>query len=95
MPDLSELTLEDFSPRVGESFALPDGTALTLAEARALPSSPHAPRPPFALEFTGPADVVAPQAIYPLVNEHLGRLEIFIVPIGADERAVRYQAIFA
>ncbi|MEA2170949.1 MAG: hypothetical protein QOF76_4249 [Solirubrobacteraceae bacterium] len=94
MPDLSELTVDDFSARAGESFALADGTVLTLVEATALPASPLAPRPPFALEFTGPPEVIYPQATYALSNEHLGTLEIFIVPTGRDEEAVHYQVIF-
>jgi hypothetical protein len=35
-----------------------------------------------------------PQGIYKLENEKLGALEIFLVPIGPDEKGMRYEAIF-
>ena len=38
---------------------------------------------------------VLPQQIYQLSNATLGELQIFIVPIGADDTGVRYEAIFS
>jgi uncharacterized protein DUF6916 len=93
--DLAELTVEDFAARVGEAFAMADGGVLTLAAAVALPTAPDAPRPQFSLDFAGSPDVIHPQSIYALTNEHLGTLEIFLVPISRDADAVHYQAVFA
>ncbi|HVS40436.1 MAG TPA: hypothetical protein VMS17_33065 [Gemmataceae bacterium] len=49
---------------------------------------------PFSLLFRGPAAPLLPQRIYAMEHERLGRLEIFIVPIGRDAAGVRYEAVF-
>jgi hypothetical protein len=92
-----ELTLETFLPHVRSTFTLRAGEAtlpLELVEATALPAGRAGGRPPFALEFDGPADPVHPQAIVELTHDVLGSLAIFVVPIGRDERHTRYEAIF-
>jgi hypothetical protein len=92
--DLSRLTVEDFAARVGEPFRLADGTVYELVEAVGTGAAGAAPRAPFSLVFAAPPDSVRPQGIEALTNEHLGTLEVFLVPIGRDGTAVRYQAIF-
>ncbi len=37
---------------------------------------------------------VAPQATYRIENDNLGRLDVFLVPIGPDASGMRYEAIF-
>jgi len=90
-----------FEEQVGKAFRLllADGPALdfVLVEARklSLRQAAAAPRSePFSLVFLGPARPVLAQRIYSLENEALGRLEIFLVPIGADSGGVKYEAIF-
>jgi hypothetical protein len=101
---LETLTLETFSPLVGETFRIhlqgDQAVELELVEARSL-FDPYAgrqgPRParaPFALTLKGPATPVLPQQIYPLENAALGRHELFIVPIGPDQGRMRYEVIF-
>jgi len=51
-------------------------------------------REPFALLFRGPKGPILSQQTYQFDFEHLGTLEIFIVPIGPDESGVQYEAIF-
>ena len=101
---LDRLTVDDFRPHVGEVFSIDAGDAgtidLELTEARTYdPSAPASDdsgnRSPFQLHFRGPAEPIVAQQICPLDNETLGRLEIFIVPIGRDESGTRYEAIFA
>lgn len=48
----------------------------------------------YALIFRAPTRAAAPQATYQVQHDTLGRLEIFLVPIGADEVGMRYEAIF-
>jgi hypothetical protein len=48
----------------------------------------------FSLLFVGAPGPCLPQAIYPLANERLGRLELFLVPIGPAEGGNGYQAVF-
>jgi hypothetical protein len=53
-------------------------------------------RKPFSVLFHGPLDTVLPQGIHRLEHEHLGALELFMVPVGPDEAAtaMRYEAVF-
>jgi len=48
----------------------------------------------FSLFFQGPADVFVPQATYTFDHEHMGALDLFIVPVGSDERGFRYEVVF-
>lgn len=100
---LAGATRETFAPHVGTTFALraarPDGPAtevdLVLEEATAAPApTGDRGRPPFSLVFRGPAEPLLPQATYPLGHEQLGDFEIFLVPIGRDASAARYEAVF-
>jgi hypothetical protein len=93
-----DLTLESFAPHVGGTFVLHDGereVPLDLVAADALPApEDDRGRPPFSLEFLGPADPAYQQATVALTHPALGRHDIFIVPIGRDAQGTRYQAIF-
>jgi hypothetical protein len=52
--------------------------------------------------FRGPLEPILPQGIYRLEHEHLGALELFIVPIGPNKNAnsaegptaMLYEAVF-
>lgn len=99
--DLAELTLARLAPLVGTTFSLaldaPWDLRLRLAEAAPLSpqtSSTGAFRAPFRLIFHGPAQPVHPQQTLPLDHPQLGRVEIFLVPIGPDSQGIRYEAIF-
>jgi hypothetical protein len=48
----------------------------------------------FSLYFRGPGDLLLPQHLYPLEHDSLGSVELFLVPIGNDERGLRYEAVF-
>lgn len=96
---LEGLKIEDFLERVGEEFrVVTDEVAvgLVLVEvtdlARRDGSGPR--RSPFSLIFRGPLAPVMPQRTYGLEHASLGRLEIFIVPIGPDASGMRYEAVF-
>lgn len=49
---------------------------------------------PFSLVLCGPRTPVLPQAIYPLRHPRLGLIELFLVPVGQDAQATRYEALF-
>ncbi len=52
-------------------------------------------RAPFSLQFLGPvSQQYLQQHTYQMVNEKLGELDIFIVPLGAEAGRMRYEAIF-
>ena len=94
MTDLAKLTAADFAACEGDGFAAPDGAVLVLTEVRELPAGAGAPRTPFALTFTAPRGPIRPQGVLALAHDRLGTLELFLVPIGQDAQAVRYEAVF-
>ncbi len=97
---LSELTHETFAKEQGSSFQLDYGAGsplhLELIRATAeKQSSVGSRRTPFSLLFRGPLQPVLPQKIYLLEHQRLGRLEIFLVPLGPEGGGMRYEAIFS
>lgn len=99
---LHTLTLEHFSPHVGETFriCLEDERTVDVAlvEASAIgPLTNHLrtdgllKRTPFSLLFKGSAEVRLPQKIYRLEHDTLPAYEVFMVPIGPGT----YQVIFS
>ncbi|HET6938233.1 MAG TPA: hypothetical protein VFI19_06500 [Nocardioides sp.] len=98
------LTFDLFEGRVGEKFVVSgDGDApvpMELAEAKESTEpggiGPQGQeRRQFSLVFRGPLERVLPQAIYGLDHDALGHLDLFLVPIGPAEGAMRYHAAFA
>lgn len=96
MRDLGELTVDHFQALHGATFRLRWADAdvpLVLEEVTSLGQRPGH-RDPFSLVFRGPADVVYPQRMHHLSNDEFGEAEIFIVPVGADQQGVLYEAVF-
>lgn len=97
---LQDLTLESFTPLIGEAFTADAGggntLSLTLIEARTTAQEGDARRnrAPFALLFRGPRSPVYAQQIFPLHNAALGTLEIFLVPMQPDANGTLYEAVF-
>ncbi|GAA0195089.1 MAG: DUF6916 family protein [Brevundimonas aurantiaca] len=88
--------LQSFAGVAHEAFDLSVGEAtmpLTLVEVAPLPATGLNPQP-FSLVFRGTSAIVLPQKMYSLSNATLGRLSIFLVPIGRDPAGVLYQAVF-
>ena len=49
---------------------------------------------PFSLILRGPRAPLVPQATYALSHPRLGRIELFLVPVGQDAAATRYEVVF-
>ena len=102
--ELAELTLARLQPLVGSAFTVALGAPwdLHLLLTEVSPLSPAttfsgATRAPFRLIFQGPAQPVHPQQTLPLDHPELGRVEIFLVPIGPvgpGNPSMQYEAIF-
>jgi hypothetical protein len=96
MRELGALTLSMFAPLLGSPFGMPDrGFESQLVEVNDL-GRPGAGglRAPFSLVFRGPFEPFLEQGIHRLEHEELGRLDLFLVPIGPDEAGMRYEAVF-
>jgi len=102
---LDELTFAKFSDLLNASFRihLDQSTVVQLKLVAATPQ--HAAAKPraagagggpesFSLVFTGPADRLLPQRIYPFEQDQIGSFDLFIVPIGKDPEGFRYEAVF-
>ena len=91
-------TLAEFAALQGQVFELDAGLAeplrAELMTAQALAMAPHAGRQAFSLLFAGPAQPQLAQCTYRLAHPQLAALDIFLVPVGADAAATRYQAVF-
>jgi hypothetical protein len=48
----------------------------------------------FAVVFTGPRDIPLLQATYRVEHARMGAFDLFIVPVGPDERGLLYEAVF-
>jgi hypothetical protein len=96
---IQDLTLETFTPLVGERFRIhateQRSIDVELVEASALGATTATPRrQPFSLVFRAAGGELVPQRIYRVEHEQMGALDIFLVPIGPDGRGMRYEAIF-
>lgn len=96
---LESLIRESFLDHVGSVFSVQAGErtlAFRLVEVKALVTAAgeQRQRQPFSLFFLGPADVLLRQQIVPLEHAALGRLEIFLVPIGREPEGYKYEAVF-
>lgn len=93
--DLRLVRASTFEPLVGSAFVSHHPAAqFTLLEVTSLGIARHAPRhEPFALTFVGEAGLA--QATYELDHASLGRLDVFLVPIGpAPDGRLLYEAVF-
>ena len=99
---LESFTIHTFSGHVGGKFRIyPDDSdplEFELISATELGGSagaePPSRRQPFSIVFRGPGDVLLPQRIYRMEHEEIGASDLFLVPIGPDEKGLRYEAIF-
>ncbi len=96
---LGKLTPADFAKCLNQTFNLRlESSTLVLELITVDELGTGAPgggrRQPFSLTFRGPEEPVLPQRVYALEHATMGRLEIFLVPIGPDQAGMCYQAVF-
>jgi hypothetical protein len=48
----------------------------------------------FSILFRGRCEQLLEQGTYQLQHDHLGALELFLVPVGQDQAGVYYEAVF-
>ena len=91
---------DDFHACLNQTFLLDAGkhgeVALQLISVDRHPESVSTDgRDVFSVLFRGPADTVFDQQIYPLSNETMGEMDLFIVPVGPDKQGMCYEAVFS
>jgi uncharacterized protein DUF6916 len=99
---LESATSETFAPHIGSSFEARtnagDVLDLELTSCDESPESgpPGAARVPFSLIFhDADASRYAPQQTFLVRHDALGTFALFMVPLGADDRGMRYQAVIS
>jgi hypothetical protein len=89
-----QLTLEDFAPHLHTRLRVADLDDYEL-ELTEINDCSNAQLEQFSLIFTGIASPWLPQGLYKLVHPQSGAWELFLVPIGPDDRGMRYEAAFS
>ena len=92
----ASLTHEEFAQQLNSKFQAevdekPD-VELELTEVSELKVYPQ--QEEFVLVFRGPADKFLGQGARYFNHDHMGRFEIFIVPIRQDQHGFYYEAVF-
>jgi len=87
------LTSEDFAGRLGEVFEVVPAEGgsfeLVLAECEA-----ERYESSFSLRFHARDGRLEPQQTFRARHAELGEFDLFLVPLGPDERGMRYEAVF-
>ncbi|MFM9948422.1 MAG: DUF6916 family protein [Saprospiraceae bacterium] len=99
MTDLLTLTIEDFEPLLHQTLQIRFTHEVTLdaelTEVVRLNSHVDLPRQPFSFVLTtAQKNEYYPQATFLVVHPEKGELPVFLVPLGPDEKGMRYEAVF-
>jgi hypothetical protein len=93
---MRQLSWDEFAAAEGTVYTVEragqPSVEMTLEKAAELPPSGRAAGS-FRLEFRGPFEPILPQAIYRFSKDEES-FDIFIVPIGREEKGTLYEAIF-
>lgn len=92
---LEDFEVGTFSGHIGDDFRIhPEDSSPLEVELISATGLGESPGRPFSIVFRGPKDILLPQRIYRMEHTEIGSFEIFLVPIGPDEKGLRYEAIF-
>jgi hypothetical protein len=99
-----ELELESFEPLIGDSFEVTpthEGKPFTAVLASAEPTPYGSPdtyngrRMPFSLLFRAEDGTLVPQQICKFTHPEAGETPLFVVPLGPEGQAMRYEAVIS
>lgn len=98
----ARLTEEEFLQHVNTKFCVkaeaPRPVELYLVEVKSYENKSEAEAQAgmerFSVFFSGPGDCYLPQKTYSLEHDQMGAFDIFLVPIGRDDRGYSYEAVF-
>lgn len=96
---LQYLTPSSFSEHLGTPFRIYFGgeapLEAVLHEVKRHEEHDGPRKQPFSIFFRTPSTgPVLPQRIYQVEHDHMGTMDIFLVPVGPDEQGMRYEAVF-
>ena len=102
----AELVSETFAPHIGETFevATANGESFEVILSSCDETPYGSPddlrerlgRVPFSLVFhAGERDRFAPQQTFSVRHPAIGEVQLFLVPLGPDDRGMAYQAVIS
>jgi len=94
MPE--HFSIDQFSSHVNTKFLMHYGQSQT-AELELINVSDvgsSARQSQFSLHFQGPVDAPIAQGVYRIEHPEFEPLDLFLVPLGKDQKGVTYEAIF-
>jgi hypothetical protein len=100
MLDLKTVTHEDFAACLNQTFTIDDEAQgaveieLVEVECQGNVALEAQGRPRFSILFLGAPEPLLAQGIYRLRHSQLGVMELFLVPVGPDQKGMRYEAVF-
>ena len=95
-----DYTAENFSQHLNTKFTVkvegaePIELELVEIEIRKTQPDEEVGMERFSTFFSGPANFFLPQRTYDLVHPELGEMQLFLVPLGQDQRGIIYEAVF-
>lgn len=97
---LDQVTAAEFDALVGTAFSVAtahEPVALELLEVvrlREAPAGAPVRRGPFTLTFCARTAEYLPQGVFALSHDRLGRLDVFMVPVGRTPAGLLLEAVF-
>lgn len=89
---LDRLTAAHLEPLTGDTFVVGEATAelVAVTPGREVPGRRHG----FSLLFRAATPDAWGQGTYPVSHSRLGRLDLFLVPVGRDAGGLLLEAVF-
>ncbi|MGR8981282.1 MAG: DUF6916 family protein [Gammaproteobacteria bacterium] len=95
---LEALTKENWETYLNTNFQVEvddhHSIELTLIAVSGSGRSFNGRREAFSLLFQGPHQPTLPQRIYRIRQQHMGQLDIFLVPVSKESDGLQYEAVF-
>ena len=87
---------DEFAANKNTSFtiAFAPETAVEMELVEVSETREHGGTESFSLVFLAPPDAPVLQNVFPVEHKTLGRMDLFLVPVGRSERGVQYEAVF-
>jgi hypothetical protein len=96
---LQLLTASDFKLHSGKDFFIHFSGEMTataqLESVVEFPAYNHLERKPFSITLQTAQKDLYQQAIYTVEQPSLGTMQIFLVPVGCNEKGMQYEAVFS
>ena len=98
---LDKLQSSDFLPYLNQQFRVHlesdealEAELIDVSELGSETTNEEGRRWPFSVVFRVVSDLVLSQKIYTIEHDTMGKLALFLVPIGPDKKGMRYEAVF-